>query len=59
MVGGETTYSLAAREGGYLNIGDNVLESWTDTPQYEPVFDKYGALWHGDRSYFFSEDKEK
>jgi hypothetical protein len=36
------TYSVAMREGGYLNVRYSRLITWTDVPMYVPVFDKYG-----------------
>lgn len=38
------TYSLAMREGGFVNVKDRQLASWTDAPRFEPVFDKWGGL---------------
>lgn len=35
-------YSIAMREGGYVNIHSGILVSWTDKPLHSPVLDKYG-----------------
>lgn len=40
-------YSIAMREGGYVNIRDGILRSWTDEPTELPVFDKYGDIYMG------------
>jgi len=40
---GVSTYSIAMREGGYVNVIDGVLSSWGVEPTCLPVFDKYGA----------------
>jgi|GEM_PF-6994173 len=37
------TYSIAMREGGFVSIRELTVESWTDEPIYQPVFDKYGC----------------
>lgn len=53
------TYSIAMREGGYVNIEHCILKSWTDEPAFQPVFDKWGGLWSGWSNeaapYFFEE----
>ena len=48
---GVTTFSIAMREGGFVNIKDKKFHSWTDTAAYDPVFDKYGDK--------FSEDSKE
>ncbi len=35
-------YSIAMREGGYVNVLEDTVEGWTDTPRYEHVIDKWG-----------------
>lgn len=40
---GLDTYSIAMREGGFVNVIQGVLFSWTDEPGVEPIFDKYGS----------------
>ena len=42
---GNTTYSIAMREGGFLNIKKSVLESWDEEAKYSPVFNKWGKRW--------------
>jgi hypothetical protein len=37
------TYSIAMREGGFVNIAGHRLISWTDEPTYRPIVDKYGS----------------
>lgn len=44
-VNGAVTYSVAMREGGFINVIKNILESWTEKPRCEPVFDKWGNPW--------------
>lgn len=43
------TYSIKMQEGGYVNVVDQRIESWTDAPQSKFVLDKWGqqvdALW--------------
>lgn len=41
---GMKTFSIAMREGGFVNIQDCKFHSWTDSAAYEPVFDKYGNI---------------
>ena len=36
------TYSIAMREGGFINVKNCTLHSWTSTPAYDIVFDKWG-----------------
>lgn len=38
------TYSIAMREGGFVNVTGHKVASWTDEPIFRPVVDKYGAL---------------
>ena len=45
-LGGKGTYSVAMREGGFINVNHRVLESWTDEPQHKFIFDKWGNLWN-------------
>lgn len=40
------TYSIAMMEGGYVNVKDDTLESWTEEPQYTPVVNKWGRRFH-------------
>lgn len=52
------TYSIAMREGGFVNIEHCILKSWTDEPAFQPVFDKWGGYWHGHHKtmpYFYVE----
>ena len=37
------TYSVAMREGGFVNIKDLIVESWTSKPKHESVYDKWGG----------------
>jgi len=39
----ETTYSIKLTTGGYLNINDSVLVSFTEEPQFTNLFDKWGS----------------
>jgi hypothetical protein len=43
-VDGRKTYSVAMREGGFVNIERCVITSWTKRPKHRFVFDKYGNL---------------
>ena len=36
-------FSIAMREGGYVNIQDGKLKSWTDAPEFTAILDKWGA----------------
>ena len=40
------TYSVAMREGGFVNVIDGRIRSWVDTPSLlsDFVFDKWGRL---------------
>lgn len=42
-VAGYDTYSIAMREGGFVNVALGHLMTWTDTPACDPIFDKYGS----------------
>lgn len=53
-----STYSIAMREGGFVNIKEQVFVSWSkDYAHYVPVFDIYGgdfSLWDESKeTYFF------
>lgn len=41
-------YSIAMREGGYVNIHDHRIVSWTNEPANDLVLDKYGAEFNPD-----------
>jgi len=41
--GSASTFSIAMREGGYVNIAENIFVSWTDESKFSPIVDKYGA----------------
>lgn len=45
---GITTYSVAVREGGFVNVNDGRIESWTDIPKHVVVLDKWGAMFDPD-----------
>lgn len=57
------TYSIAMCEGGFVNIKENVYESWSKRPHYTPVLDKYGSdfsLWEDEEAeYLFPFDVPK
>ena len=40
---GARTYSIAMREGGFVNVRERVLESWTEQWLYAPIYDKWGG----------------
>lgn len=43
------TYSVLMQDydgGGYLNVTENVLLSWTDVPEHQYVIDKWGSPVH-------------
>lgn len=42
-INGEVTYSIALREGGFLNIDNLILVDRTDKPRFKRVFDKWGS----------------
>jgi hypothetical protein len=58
-------FSIAMREGGFVNVRDNVFESWTDEPLYHRVYDKYGMPWSEESQgimgehYFFKDITDK
>ena len=58
---GLQTFSIALREGGYVNIADCVFFSLTETPAFNPVFDKWGDEFTGkntglaDEPYFWND----
>lgn len=52
-VHGKTTYSVAMREGGFLNIVKRVLVSWTDEAEQDPVYDKWGGIFTTSPDYLF------
>jgi len=41
-VKGNTTYSIAMRKGGFINVADGVILEWGSNPLDAPVFDKWG-----------------
>ena len=41
-VNGFSTYAVAMREGGYVTVVDNIIESWNSALPIEPLFDKWG-----------------
>jgi hypothetical protein len=58
-----SSYSIAMREGGYVNVDDCKIVSWTDEPEYPNIFDKYGQIFEPESTvglfgepYFFGED---
>lgn len=50
------TYSIAMREGGYVNVTAGRLTSWTDEPAHVPVIDKYGDLYMGHTAHGLLDD---
>ena len=60
-------YSIAMREGGFINIADGIVRSWADSPKHKVVIDKWGGLFDvsqdgpdtegliGTEKYFFSD----
>lgn len=40
--GGLETYSIAMREGGFVNVHDRVITGWTDHAEWDIIADKYG-----------------
>jgi hypothetical protein len=58
-------YSIAMREGGYVNITNDKIQSWTDKPEWGVVFDKWGQHFNEevskglmDDDYFFPHKEE-
>lgn len=43
-INGYKTYSVAMREGGYVNVANNVIQSWTDNPESDMIYDKWGYV---------------
>lgn len=43
-------YSIAMREGRYVNITDDKVESWTDEAKYDLVLDKWGKVFSNEGS---------
>ena len=43
FVDSPTTYSIALREGGFVNIKERFIESYSSSPTYHHVFDKWGG----------------
>jgi len=41
--GDQTSYSIAVREGGFVNITESIFVSRTDTPAHTYVIDKWGS----------------
>ena len=56
-IGGHRNYSIAMKEGGYVNVRKNKIDSWTNEPFCRIVVDKYGYPFNPDntdnQSYFF------
>ena len=42
-----SSYSIAMREGGFVNVTENHIVSWTDAPEHAAVIDKYGGSFGG------------
>ena len=36
-------FSIAMREGGYANVWDGKIKSWTDAAEFKTILDKWGA----------------
>ena len=36
-------FSIAMREGGYVNVQDGKIKSWTDASEFKLILDKWGA----------------
>lgn len=64
-----TNYSVAMREGGYINVACGEIWGWTKRPKHKHVIDKWGDLFNvqeknpsarllWDEKYFFSGIKE-
>lgn len=49
-------YSIAMREGGFVNIVDNIIVSWTDRPESTHIFDKWGDKWKNNSSGLIGKD---
>lgn len=50
-------YSIAMREGGWVNIRGRRILSWTTEPLFERRFNKWGGEWGGNtEGYLFQED---
>ena len=43
-LGGKDVYSIAMREGGFVNVVGGRLVSWTEKPLSSYVLDKYGHI---------------
>lgn len=60
-INGYKTYSVAMREGGYVNVVNNVIQSWTDNPESDMIYDKWGYVFDPKTTdslgtpYFFNE----
>ena len=52
------TYSIAMREGGFVNVVESVLISWTDSADNFHVFDKYGDVFDNQSSGLLGESYE-
>lgn len=50
MHGTHKTYSIAMREGGFVNIIDRKLVSWTESPEQKPIYDKWGDEYTSDEN---------